>query len=123
MRTFVAKLLILLMTLHILVPAGFMLGRTGDSAAGPTIVMCKGDVFGPLRVSRPGSNTDPANDHAPQSLCPYASFGAIAVDATTPTPIIVPVAYHAVAFPAPAPVRIVGTLKLRPQARAPPYLA
>ncbi len=121
MRTLVAKLLILLMTLHILVPAGFMLGRSGDDAAGPTIVMCKGDVFGPLRVSPSGSTTDPADEHGLQSLCPYSSFGATALDATAPKPIALPVAYHAIAFPAPPPLRLVGTPWRRPSARAPPF--
>ncbi len=123
MRTLIAKLLILLMSLHILVPAGFMLGRSADGASGPTIVICHGDVFGVLRIAPTGSDTDPSQEHGPQSLCPYAAFGALALDATTPKPVVRPVTYQAVEFPAPVALHVVATKWWRPSARAPPFAA
>lgn len=123
MRTVVAKLLILLMALHILVPAGFMLGRSGEETGGPTIVICKGDVFGALRLSTLGSDADPAQDHGTQSLCPYAPFGAVAVDAAMPKPVVLPITYNAIAFPQPESTIAHATQWRRPSARAPPFAA
>lgn len=129
MRTIVAKLLILLMTLHTLVPAGYMLGRSGNDDAGPSIVICKGDVFGAPRLSPAGNlssarnDTDPSRDHGSQLLCPFASFGATALDVATPQPVAHPVAYHAIDFFETSHA-VVGTLLLRrPSARAPPFSA
>lgn len=124
MRTLIAKLLILLMSLHILVPAGFMLGQSADGSGGPTIVICHGDVFGALRIAPPGSETDRSqNQGGAQSLCPYAPFGAVALDAATPKPVALPVIYNAIEFPAPVTLLFVATQWRRPSARAPPFAA
>ena len=126
MRILVAKLLILLMAVHSLVPAGFMLGQTGDGTAGPTIVMCKAEAFGAPQTSLANGNTDPSDRHGQhdsQPLCPYASFGAIALNDTAPRPIALPVAYHAVTFPAPAQLLVIDTHRRHPPARAPPVPA
>lgn len=122
MRTLVSKLLILLMSLHILVPAGFMLGQSGGGSGGPTIVICKGDVFGALRIAS-NSDSDPDQKNAPHSLCPYVSFGAVTAGAATPQPVAVPVTYHTVEFAESALIRIPLVRWQRPSVRAPPIAA
>lgn len=113
----------MLLTLHIHMPAGAMLGRSDDATGGPTIVICKGDEFGALRVSTLGNGTDPAQDHGPQSRCPYAPFGAAALDAATPRPVVLPVTYYAIAFPQPESTIAHATQWRRPSARTPPFRA
>ncbi len=61
--TYLVKLLILLMALHSLVPAGFMLGQSTGGFGSLSIVTLKGDGSGTLRIAPDGSSANPAQEH------------------------------------------------------------
>lgn len=120
MRALFAKLLILLMSVHILVPAGFMLDHARDGSGDLTLVICHADFSDPSSPLHPGGDTDRNEERAQQLLCPYASIGATALDETTPDSNTGPVAYDVVEFPAAATQTIAIRQWRRPSARAPP---
>lgn len=95
MRRYLTSLLILLLALRCLVPAGFMLQQTGD---GMSIVICTASGPQLLPLDDEGQPTDHDQQTPGHTLCAYAPAGAVASADAPPLRLSTPAVYIALTY-------------------------
>ena len=98
-RAAVTVILLLVLAVRSLLPAGFMLQASDASAGSFEIVICTGSGTKLMAVDETGAPVHPASkgQHFDHGLCPYAGAG-VAVSSDEPTSLGVQVAYARVTY-------------------------
>jgi Protein of unknown function (DUF2946) len=94
-RRRLALLLIVTVALRSLVPTGFMPASVGGEM---TIVICTGHGPQTLALDAQGKPAPHKPQHSHETLCPYASAGAVTLGAGVPVPLALQVRYAAVSY-------------------------
>ncbi len=120
MRRLLTPLLVLVLALRTLVPAGFMLASVGGEM---TMVICTGHGPQMITLDADGKPAPAKSHHSDSSLCPYASTGAITVGDSALVPLALQVRYAAVAYRITRDLFRAAAQPGATSARGPPYLA
>ncbi len=95
MRRYLTSLLVIMLALRCLVPAGFMLQQVGD---GLSIVICTASGPQVLALDDDGNPTTPDRQAAAHDLCAYAPAGAVAAAEDAPLRLSSRAVYVALAY-------------------------
>lgn len=94
-RRTLTSLLVLLLALRCLVPAGFMLQQAGD---GLSIVICTASGPQVLLLDDEGKPAKHDTQRADHGLCAYAPVGAVAAADEAPVRVTAPMSYATLAY-------------------------
>lgn len=120
MRKSLSLLILMMLAVRSLLPAGFMLQTAASGDGTIEIVICTGHGAERITLDADGKPVAPKPAKSDVGLCPYAASAPVAVSAAEPSPVAIPERIEAIAYVLPSPLRGHGRPPGAASARGPP---